>query len=288
MTTNPLHMISKFSASLSKGEKKIADFIIANYNDIPNYSIKTFSKKAEVSESSIIRFSQKIGFTGYSELKIGCATLAVTESQKSLHFKHIVTEEQLINQEFTVQNILEVYQINTARTIESNLNALNPDTLETIVQLFLQKDAIYFVGEGQSGITAFNAYSKIKTIMQNVHCSHNRYDIVNDSYLLTENDLVIAVSQSGKTPVVVEFCAKAQDIGAKVVSLTTNQDSDLYKVSDYPLIPVSHISDDGSKYFITQTMFNLIFDSIYIYLQIKLGIKQNNFSIPLFDYHWFE
>ncbi|MEI5989750.1 hypothetical protein A5881_001243 [Enterococcus termitis] len=54
---------------LSETDFAISKFIMENKNEIGNLGVTVFAKKSLSSKSSVIRFSQKLGFTGYSEMK---------------------------------------------------------------------------------------------------------------------------------------------------------------------------------------------------------------------------
>lgn len=55
---------------LSANEKKIADFILANSALIRDYSSQNLAASVGVSQSSIIKFSQKLNYRGFTDLKL--------------------------------------------------------------------------------------------------------------------------------------------------------------------------------------------------------------------------
>ena len=59
--------------SLGKAEKKIADWISENPGKIISLSIVELAEQCKCSEATIVRFSRKIGLSGYQELKISLA-----------------------------------------------------------------------------------------------------------------------------------------------------------------------------------------------------------------------
>lgn len=62
-------LINTHYGDLSDTDKYICEFILANKDLVGDMSIKEFSQKSLSSKSSVIRFAQKLGFTGYSELR---------------------------------------------------------------------------------------------------------------------------------------------------------------------------------------------------------------------------
>lgn len=65
-----LAMISSYFPVLSKSEKKVAQLILSNPDEIENLSINEISTMAGVGESTVVRFSRKIGLSGFQDLKL--------------------------------------------------------------------------------------------------------------------------------------------------------------------------------------------------------------------------
>lgn len=62
--------IREFEESYTSTEKLIAKYILEHGNEILNYSAQTLGEKTNTSAAAIIRFSKKIGFKGFSDLKM--------------------------------------------------------------------------------------------------------------------------------------------------------------------------------------------------------------------------
>ena len=55
---------------MSANEKKLADFILDNASLIRDYSSQQIAAAVGVSQSSVVKFSQKIGYRGFTDLKL--------------------------------------------------------------------------------------------------------------------------------------------------------------------------------------------------------------------------
>ena len=62
--------IRAFQDELSPNERKIALFILANPALIRDYSSQNLANAVGVSQSSIVKFSQKLGYQGFPDLKL--------------------------------------------------------------------------------------------------------------------------------------------------------------------------------------------------------------------------
>ena len=58
---------------MGKSEKKVADWLISHPGDNLPMSISELAELCESSESTIVRFARRLGFSGYRELKISVA-----------------------------------------------------------------------------------------------------------------------------------------------------------------------------------------------------------------------
>ncbi|MFD6438739.1 6-phospho-3-hexuloisomerase [Peribacillus sp. NPDC060186] len=105
------------------------------------------------------------------------------------------------------------------RSTDLLLKQLQPDT------------RIFIVGEGRSGFMA-KAFA-----MRLMHLGLNVF-VVGETITpsLSKGDLIIAISGSGTTNSVISVATKGRDIGCKVFSMTTNEQSELANVSDEVLV----------------------------------------------------
>ena len=55
---------------MGKSEKKVADWLFSHSGEILPYSITDLASKCDSSEATIVRFSKRLGCSGYQELKI--------------------------------------------------------------------------------------------------------------------------------------------------------------------------------------------------------------------------
>lgn len=65
-----LERILQFSESMSANELKLADFVLKNAPLLRDYSSQQLAATVKVSQSSVIKFSQKLGYSGFPDLKL--------------------------------------------------------------------------------------------------------------------------------------------------------------------------------------------------------------------------
>lgn len=65
-----LERILQFSDSMSANELKLAEFVLNNAPLLRDYSSQQLAATVKVSQSSVIKFSQKLGYSGFPDLKL--------------------------------------------------------------------------------------------------------------------------------------------------------------------------------------------------------------------------
>ena len=70
MSRTLISRIRSYYDNLSKSDQAISDYLIANIDSAAMLSIQEFAQKTQVSTATISRFSKKIGFNSFQELKL--------------------------------------------------------------------------------------------------------------------------------------------------------------------------------------------------------------------------
>ncbi|MBR6634090.1 MAG: MurR/RpiR family transcriptional regulator, partial [Clostridia bacterium] len=69
MTKSILNKIDALYHKLSKGHRKVADYIMANYDKAAFMTAAKLGETVGVSESTVVRFATELGFEGYPALQ---------------------------------------------------------------------------------------------------------------------------------------------------------------------------------------------------------------------------
>ena len=65
--------IKDLYGNMGHSERKIADWIMVNFQEIIGLSINELATKCGCGEATIVRFSRRLGLSGYQELKLKIA-----------------------------------------------------------------------------------------------------------------------------------------------------------------------------------------------------------------------
>jgi RpiR family carbohydrate utilization transcriptional regulator len=215
---------------LGEAEKRIANLLLENPKEIIHYSITELAEKSNVSEATVVRFSRKLGFTGYQELKIVFAQETVSPLQ-SIH-EEIKEDDQVpdvLNKVF--QSIIE--------SLGHTKQVLDFKQLEKAAEAILQARKVLIFGLGNSAPIAMDAQHKfLRTGIECSAYSDNHLQAIVASHLLPE-DVVIGISHSGSSKDIVEALQLAKECGATTICITNYGKSPILKCSDIYLFTAS-------------------------------------------------
>jgi len=210
-------------AIFRKAERRIADFILKNPEEVINLSITELAEKSEASESSVVRFCQSLGYRGYYELKISTARELVVPPQ------HIYEE---INLSDTVASIKEkVFQANIL-ALQDTIKMLDNRELKKAVEVISKAGLVVFYGMATSAAVALDSAHKFLRInLNSVSYSDSHMQAISAA-LLKKGDVAIGISHSGSSKEVVEALRIARQSGATTICITHHIKSPITKVAD--------------------------------------------------------
>lgn len=222
---NLLAHIRSLYPSLTRAERRVADRVLQDAREIIYGSVTDLAERAEVGETSVLRFCRHIGHSGFQEFKLALAQELVrpevNDSEKDGE------QATSLYDQLTGRNI---------RLIEETAAFLEEEELNRSVEMLLQAKRIIFFGVGSSGLTAEDAryrFLRVGLVAEAIPDSH--LATVRAS-LLGADDLLVAVSVSGSTVDTVDVTRLAKENGAMVICITNHARSPITRLADVLLL----------------------------------------------------
>ncbi|MDR7314601.1 MurR/RpiR family transcriptional regulator [Brevibacillus nitrificans] len=225
--TNTLLQIQSLLPSFTKSEQKVAHIVLNQTESVIYSSVIDLAEKAEVGETTVLRFCRKIGFRGYQEFKLALAQELVNPV-KNLHGE--VGEDDslgILTQKVTATN---------RQAIEDTSTLFDLEQLERCIELLGNAGTIHFYGVGTSAVTAQDAkYTCLRIGL--------RVDAFTESHLqamaaatLGPGDVAVGLSVSGSTKDTIDSLKVAKEAGATVICITHYRRSPITNVADITLL----------------------------------------------------
>lgn len=197
-------------SQLRKSERKVADFVLNNPLNVIHMRIVDLAKEAAVSEPTVVRFCRAVGCEGFQDFKLALAQqlasspsygqIAVTDTDSTREYTHKVFDS-------TVDTLLKVRE------------RLALENLEAAVAAICNANRVEFYGFGASAAVAFDAQHKFFRL-QITSAAYSDPHLQNMSATsLQSNDVVIAISQSGRTQALLDSMQLVKEAGGIVIGL---------------------------------------------------------------------
>jgi DNA-binding MurR/RpiR family transcriptional regulator len=201
--------------ALSAGKKKVATYIL-NYTKTSSYmTLAELQKATKVSEATIIRFAYTVGFAGYTEMQNAIrAYVFDTESKTEPNTSSILAP---MNQDITL--------------IQDVAASLDEQAVNYAMQLIHDAQHVYIVGNNTSYGAAhwfgyvLGTYKSNVTVVTKQHMNKYLLD-------MQPNDVVVAISFPRYHKDTTAFIKNAVKQQARIISITDNQVSPIYKMAD--------------------------------------------------------
>ena len=240
---------------MGKAEKRIADWLLENPGEILPLSIIDLADKCSCSEATVVRFAQRLGFSGYQELKISLAQ----ESNSTSVSTNITSNDSLAEIYDKVCN--DIYC-----SLERTKLVLDTATLEKVCDCIAASEKIVIFGLGNSASIALDASHKLQRTGCNAYAySDNHMQVIAASHL-KPNDVAIGISHSGSSKDIVEALKIAKENGAITVAITNSGKSPIQKHSDFTLFTASDETKHNLLALNSRIAQLSIINAIYFYL----------------------
>ncbi len=218
-------------ASLSPAEKKVADFILANFEDVIRMTLAEVAQRSGVSDATAVRFCRSLGYEGFLDLKIAL-TRAIPNSPRLIH-------DDVAEDDTPYEIACKVLQ-GSIQALQDTLAMLDPAAFERALTLLAEAERILIVGVGTSGPMAHELFNRLFRLRLNCRVETDSYLQVMQAALLTERDVLVVISQTGGSTDPIRTAAEARIHGCPVICITGNAISPLSDLADVVLLSVSH------------------------------------------------
>ncbi len=225
-TSNCLFRIKTLLSQLKGVEKQIAEYVLENSHEVVGIPITELAKKTKSSESTVVRFCRKLGYTGYQEFKVKLASSLITLQElpsSDLSFQDDLTNIKRKIVQANINAIKETDEILSESEIKKAVNAINK----------ARKVDLY--GMGASGLVALDLQQKLERIGILAYAYIDTHQQLVSASLLNPQDVAIGISYSGSTKDTISALAKAKENNATTIAITQYAYSPILKYTDIKL-----------------------------------------------------
>ncbi|MGH4124349.1 MAG: MurR/RpiR family transcriptional regulator [Clostridium sp.] len=221
--------IKSLMNSFIGSEEKIATFIMNNIDSVYRLTASELADKTDTSPASIIRFSKKVGYSGFKELKISLAE----ESLENNINKNEIYQAITVND--STSSIIEKVALESMKAIKDTVKLIDVDSIELAVEAIRNANIINLFGVGSSSLVAEDFQYKLVRLKKQANLYKDHHLQLVSASNMYENDVAIAISHSGKTRETFAALEAAKKAGAKTISITRFGENPISQIADIKL-----------------------------------------------------
>lgn len=218
-----LERIEEHYKQMFPAEKKVADYIRKNSDEIADMNIADLANGSKTSEATVIRICRRLGYKGFYQLKI---SLAKEGTQHQLICYHGAQDDPE-----TVNYILQ----ETANNIVDLSKQLNMNSILPCAKLIREANIVHVVATGNTAPAAQDFAFRLGRLGIRTNCSFVPEYCLGNINLGSSLDVVVAISHSGSSISVLQAAELAHKKKMKVIAITDVIQSSVAKFSTVTL-----------------------------------------------------
>lgn len=264
------HLISNIQSQytrLSKGQKLIAQYILNNYDKVAFMTACKLGETVGVSESTVVRFANALGYSGYPKLQAALQELIKNKltTVQRVEMAHDYSDD------FAILNKVLKSDIDNIR---STLEEIDERAFKEASNKLLRARKIYILGMRSSFVVAQYLGFYLDIILDNVHIIRmDMGDAFEQIVRINEEDVIVAISfprYSKKSYQIVDY---AKEKGAHVISLTDSLFAPVASLADNTLLVKSNMASFVDSLVPALSVSNAL--AISVGMKEKEDIKQH-------------
>lgn len=224
--------------SLSKRLKQVAQYVLDNHNSVVFDTVATISERAGVPPSTLIRFANAFGFSGFNEMKQIFRENLMEETASYTERLQLFRQlEPSQDQQESAVDILNIFAQANHQALQQLANQTSAEQLQTAVEILNQANNIFIVGLKRS----FSIACYLDYALHHLDC---RSFVINglggmfDEQLsqVKPGDVVVAISFSPYAKETLEIMNTTSQRGIRQIAITDSQISPLIAFSDVSFV----------------------------------------------------
>lgn len=222
--------------NLSKGQRRIAQYILESYDKAAFMTANVLGKTVGVSESTVVRFAMELGFDGYPSMQKALQEMIVNRLTS-------VQRIEVTNNRIADKDVLATVLHSDMENLRKTAETIDRTAFEAAVSTILKAERIYIIGvRSAAPLANFFGYY-LNYIFPNVHIvtASGAGEMFERIVGVNARDAVVAFSFPRYSATTLKMAQYCRSTGATVIGITDTKLSPLGESSDYVLAAKSNM-----------------------------------------------
>ncbi|WP_426690246.1 MurR/RpiR family transcriptional regulator [Rhodanobacter ginsengiterrae] len=259
---SPLVKIRSERDQMSAVERRIADFVLENAQLLRDYSSQQLANALGISQSSVVKFTQKLGFKGYPDLKYSVGeAIARADHGETPELSTAADGESTSSAGHLWRRKSE------AEEATRLINA--PETLQAVADAISQAGRagkVFIIGLGEDDIYARGFALKLSLLgILTVHNFDTARMTANVS-AASAGDVLLVFSEHGNHPALCKISRYFRERRGQVITVTRHTANPLRTLADLALVVSAHDELPYIQPLLYQSSLQHLLDGVFVQL----------------------
>lgn len=267
MTQKLKEMIS--STSLTKKESLIAEFILDNFTEACFMTSTDMASRIGVSNSSVIRFTRTLGYSGYMEFQRAMRS-SYTQAMHIESSIDVPAQRLKLSIEQSEANTVQTHLANVRDNLDSVLSKNTMDTFERAAAIIMGSRNKFLVSSRANSGVGDMMLLWLKHMLPNVFlCSDPAINVIDHIADIDENDCLILISFPRYSQMDLLAAQMAYDSGAKIILITDKATSPLARYAS----TLFTVNVDSNTFFNSYVAVVFVAEALCACISKKIGVS---------------
>ncbi len=234
MRQDILSVLKSKDATFSKGQRRIAQYILESYDKAAFMTANALGKAVGISESTVVRFAVELGFDGYPSMQKALQEMVVNRLTS-------VQRIEVTNDRIGDQNVLSTVLQSDMEKLRQTGETVDQGAFDAAVNAVLKAERVYIIGVRSAAPLANFLGYYLNYMFQNVHIltTSGASEMFEQIVGVNSRDAVIAFSFPRYSATTLKTAQYCHSTGATVIGVTDTKLSSLGQCSDHVLVAKS-------------------------------------------------
>ncbi len=219
--TNILERIHAAYYQLTAAERKVADFVLSQHEQVQYMSITQLADECGTAEATISRFCRSMKLKGFNAFKLELARHSTSNNTA----KKVPAKNTLLGRSLEVGRVANDAIYQTIELVEA-------DQIQKAVQLIYKASRVMSMGSGGSMYMAQEFAHLFSTVTGKVFATVDSHLQMTAAATMGSDDVIVLFSYSGATTVGLQILELARDKGIKTILITRFRKSPAASLAD--------------------------------------------------------
>ncbi|MGI6161324.1 MAG: MurR/RpiR family transcriptional regulator [Christensenellales bacterium] len=244
--------------TMSKGQKLIARFILSDYDKAAFMTANKLGERVGVSESTVVRFADALGYDGYPYLQKAL--------QELIRHKLTSVQRMEITSDLSQSQVVSKVMKSDINNIRDSLEQMDQAAFQGFIEKMLSADSVYVLGLRSSApLAQFLAYY-LNFLRPNIRSVNARYSAVLEELVhVNDKDVLVALSFPRYSNTTIEAVRFVKESGAGVLAITDSGISPIAEYADHVITAKSDMASFVDSMVAPMSLINALIVALSLY-----------------------